>query len=178
MDESFRDQLVALLPRLRRFALGLTGSRDLGDDLVQAACERAIANCDKWQPGSRLDSWMFRLTRNIFLNDVRARGVRGVPLELAAAEGLSLGDSENRMVAQLTLEKVRHCIARLPEEQRSALLLVTVEGLPYEEAAEVLGLPLGTLTSRLGRARLALRQMLDGGAVVQAFTPRRKTEGK
>ena len=177
MDESFRDQLVALLPRLRRFALGLTGSRDEGDDLVQAACERAIVNCDKWQPGTRLDSWMFRLTRNLFLNDIRAKGVRGVPMELAAAEGLSLGDAENGMVAQLTLEKVRHCISRLPEEQRSALLLVTVEGLPYEEAAEVLGLPLGTLTSRLGRARLALRQMLDGGAVVKAFTPRRKSEG-
>jgi len=154
--------MLALLPRLRRFAYGLTGSIDEGDDLVQITCERAIRNIDTWQVGTRLDSWMYRIARNQFLNQVRASKLRGQRLEAEDIDRHIYVDGARAMEAQLTLNAVRDQIARLPEEQRSILLLVCVEGLSYKEVAAVLDLPMGTVTSRLARARMALKDGLDG----------------
>jgi len=164
--------MLALLPRLRRFAYGLTGSVDRGDDLVQATCERAIRSIDTWRAGTRLDSWMYRIARNQFLNQVRAAKVRGQHLEIADIDRNLHTDGAGAMEAHLTLAAVRRVAARLPEEQRTILVLVCVEGLSYGEVAEILDLPIGTVTSRLARARMALKEALDG-TTTSAGTPRR-----
>jgi len=164
VDVKFRAQLVALLPRLRRFACGLTGSVDEGDDLVQSAVERALARVDQFEPGSRLDSWMYRILQTIWIDRLRRRrrGEIGVdPADLTEYAG---GDAEREAEARLHLVEVRRAIARLPAEQRAVLLLVSVEGVAYKQAAEILDLPLGTVMSRLARARIALGKDLESGA--------------
>ncbi len=168
MDEAIRREMLVLLPRLRRFAHALTGSADDGDDLVQATCERAIRHIDKWQPGTRLDSWMFRIARNLNLNNLRARGVRGEHLAPVDAEEHLAVDGVRAMESQLTLGAVRRFIAALPEQQRSVLLLVCVEGLSYKEVSAILELPIGTVTSRLARARITLKALMEGGGTVPA----------
>ena len=163
MDAQLRSHLSSLLPRLRRFALGLTGSRDEGDDLVQATYERAIAHIGQWEAGTRLDSWMYRIMRNTHLNVLRGRKVRGTLVDPKDAEEALGVDARPGLEARLTLAKVRQCIDRLPEDQKAILMLVCVEGQTYDEAAATLELPLGTVTSRLARARTALRAMMEGG---------------
>ena len=162
MDEGIREEMVEALPRLRRFAYGLTGSLADGDDLVQATCERAIANLDKWQPGTRLDSWMFRIAQNLHLNARRDAGSRSRKLAELAEGTAHSQDGRKTMEERATLDTVRRFVAQMPEEQRSLMLLVCVEGFSYKEAAEITGLPMGTVTSRIGRARAALREHLDG----------------
>jgi RNA polymerase sigma-70 factor, ECF subfamily len=159
----FSDQLIAVLPRLRRFARGLTGSMVEADDLVQAACERALARRHQFQEGTRFDSWMFRIVQTIWIDQVRARTVRKEDAEDA---GSRLGSDEavRRVEARLALSEVRRAVERLPPDQRAALLLVTVEGLSYREAAEVVQVPVGTIMSRLARARIALQAQLEAGA--------------
>ncbi len=130
---------------------------------MQATCERAIGRIDTWEPGTRLDSWMYRIARNIFLNEMRARKVRREHLKLFDPEETVVVDGVRAMESRLTFARVRDLVARLPEEQRTVLLLVCVEGLAYKEVAEVLDLPMGTVTSRLARARLALKEVLAGG---------------
>jgi RNA polymerase sigma-70 factor (ECF subfamily) len=165
----FGDQLVAVLPRLRRFARGLAGSASEADDLVQAACERALARAHQFQEGTRFDSWMFRIVQTIWIDQLRARDVRK---EGGDVEDERLGsDAAVRSVeARLALSEVRRAVDRLPAEQRSVLMLVTVEGLSYKEAAEVAGVPVGTIMSRLARARIALQQQLESGAGVRRST--------
>lgn len=162
MDAHLRSHLASLLPRLRRFALALTGSRDEGDDLVQATYERAIAHIGQWEAGTRLDSWMYRIMRNTHLNVIRGRKVRGVLVAPEDAEAALGVDSRPGIEAKLTWAKARRCIDSLPEEQKAILVLVCIEGQTYEEAAATLELPLGTVTSRLARARAALRAMMEG----------------
>ncbi len=159
-----RAQLVALTPRLRRFGYALTGSRDDGDDLVQSAYVRALANLERWQPGSRLDSWMFRIMQNLWIDQVRARRVRGTPTGPEALENLAGSDGTTTMEARLMLKRVRHEIAGLPEDQRSVLALVSIDGMSYREAAEALGIPIGTVMSRLARARAKLADTLAAPA--------------
>ena len=161
----FGDQLVAVLPRLRRFARGLSGSMVEADDLVQAACERALARRHQFQEGTRFDSWMYRIVQTIWIDQIRARNIRKEEAEIA--EGRSGSDEPVRRVeARLALEEVRRAVGCLPPDQRAALLLVTVEGLSYREAAEVVQVPVGTIMSRLARARMALQVQLEAGAGV------------
>lgn len=160
--ETVRWEVVALLPRLRRFALSLTGNAADADDLVQDAVERGLRNLHKWQRGTRLDSWMFRLTQNIWIDAVRARKVRkAVSLDTDEAVVVSV-DGARAMEARLTFTATAAAMAKLPEEQRVAVALVLVDGMAYRDAAEVLGVPIGTLTSRLFRARAALAAALGG----------------
>jgi RNA polymerase sigma-70 factor, ECF subfamily len=158
----FSDQLIAVLPRLRRFARGLTGSTSEADDLVQAACERALARRHQFQEGTRFDSWMFRIVQTIWIDQIRAREVRKEDGELVEGR---LGSDEpvRRIEARLSLGEVRRAVDRLPADQRAALLLVTVEGLSYKEAAAVAAVPVGTIMSRLARARVALQLQLEAG---------------
>jgi RNA polymerase sigma-70 factor (ECF subfamily) len=159
----FSEQLIAVLPRLRRFARGLTGSMVEADDLVQAACERALSRRQQFQEGTRFDSWMFRIVQTIWIDQIRARTVRKEEAE--GAEGrLGSDEAVRRVEARLALGEVRRAVDRLPPDQRAALLLVTVEGLSYREAAEVAQVPVGTIMSRLARARMALQVQLDAGA--------------
>jgi RNA polymerase sigma-70 factor, ECF subfamily len=165
VNARFRDQLIAVLPRLRRFARGLTGSVVEADDLVQAACERGLARRHQFQEGTRFDSWMFRIVQTIWIDQVRARSVRKEEAEIAG-ERVGSDEPVRRVEARLALDEVRRAVGRLPPDQRTALLLVTVDGLSYKEAAEVVQVPVGTIMSRLARARLALQQQLEAGAGV------------
>ena len=160
------DRLIAVLPRLRRFARGLAGSAAEADDLVQAACERALARAHQFQEGTRFDSWMFRIVQTIWIDQLRARDVRKEESE-AAEERLGSDAPVRGAEARIALGEVRRAVERLPAEQRATLMLVTVEGLSYKEAAEVAGVPVGTIMSRLARARIALQQQLDAGAGVR-----------
>jgi RNA polymerase sigma-70 factor, ECF subfamily len=161
VSNRFSDQLIAVLPRLRRFARGLTGSAIEADDLVQAACERALAREHQFQEGTRFDSWMFRIVQTIWIDQIRARDVRKEDGD--TAERLGSDEPVRRVEARLALDEVRRAVDRLPTDQRIALLLVTVDGLSYKEAAEVVGVPVGTIMSRLARARIALLQQLEAG---------------
>lgn len=166
MSEAFRDQLIAVLPRLRRFARGLTGSVVEADDVVQAACERALARAHQFQEGTRFDSWMFRIVQTIWIDQIRSRDIRK---EGGEDEGLHVGTDEpvRRAEARLALGEVQAALAELPIEQRTALLLVTVDGLSYKEAAEIAGVPVGTIMSRLARGRLALLAKLEEGGALR-----------
>jgi RNA polymerase sigma-70 factor, ECF subfamily len=150
------------LPRLRRFARGLSGSVADADDLVQAACERALARQHQFQEGTRFDSWMFRIVQTIWIDQVRSRDVRKEDGDIAE-DRLGSDEPARRVEARLALDEVRRALDRLPPDQRTALLLVTVEGLSYKEAAEVVQVPVGTIMSRLARARIALQMQLEAG---------------
>ena len=156
-----REELAKLLPRLRRFARTVTRHREDADDLVQTAVERALVHIDQWQPGTRLDSWVFRIMKNAWIDEVRARARRDDVLVPEEA-GELVGDAPmDRHLERLALQQA---MQRLNEDQRLAVGLVLVEGLPYKEAAQVLDIPVGTLTSRLARAREALQSVLDAQA--------------
>jgi RNA polymerase sigma factor (sigma-70 family) len=154
LSDPFERDLLAMLPRLRRFAAGLAGNSFDGDDLCQTTIERALANRDKWQAGTRLDSWMYRIMRNLWIDEARSRKRRGQTFAEEEA-GLSVG-ADGAQEAQVELGNVDRAMARLPAEQREAVLLVMVEGYGYREAAEIIGCPVGTLNSRLVRGRDAL----------------------
>lgn len=156
--ENLRREMVDLLPRLRRFGRTVTRHREDADDLVQIAVERALLRADQWQPGTRLDSWMFRIMQNAWIDEVRSRARHAltfVPEEQGEPVGVSTTD------AQIDAIAVRNAVAQLGEDQRMVVGLVLVEGLPYKEAAAVLDIPIGTLTSRLARAREALQAILS-----------------
>ncbi|MHA6766611.1 RNA polymerase sigma factor [Sphingobium ummariense] len=161
---SFESDLLAILPRLRRFAASLSQDRADGDDLCQAALEKALRARDQWQPGTRLDSWMYRIIRNVWIDEGRARQ-RAARTFAPEEAGAHVGDAGDRGVeAHVMLSDVDRAMQALPPEQREAIALVLVEGLSYKEAAEVLGVPMGTLTSRLVRGRGALIAMLGEAA--------------
>lgn len=161
-EDPFLTGLTELLPRMRRFASGLARNPVDADDLCQAAVERALIARGQWQPGTRLDSWMYRIMRNLWIDEARARTRRGktfVDEEAGFAVG-AMGAQE----AQVELSNVDRAMQTLPDEQREAVLLVLVEGYKYAEAAEIVGCPIGTLTSRLLRGREALMVKLGEAA--------------
>jgi RNA polymerase sigma-70 factor (ECF subfamily) len=154
--QSFESGLSVLLPRLRRFAHGL--SRDVADadDLVQMTVERALRSKDQWQEGTRLDSWLYRIMRNLWIDTVRARG-RQMLREAPAEDGEQIGhDPRSGVEAAIDLRRIMQAMAKLPDEQREVVALILIEGFGYREAAEILDLPIGTVSSRLVRGRTAL----------------------
>jgi RNA polymerase sigma-70 factor (ECF subfamily) len=160
LSQSFGEQLLGLLPRLGRFARGLTGSTEDANDLVQTACQRALEREHQWMPGTRLDSWMFRIVRTVWIDELRGRKVRQGRGVVDAEEEIVV-DGPRMIESRLTLDTVRRAVAKLPEAQREVLLLVCVEGLSYRETAETLGLPMGTVMSRLARARLTIARLTE-----------------
>ena len=157
-----RAELMSLIPRLRRFALAMTGSRADGDDLVQDTLERALLRLDQWRPDTKLDAWVFRIAKNLWIDQIRSRRARErvvVNDPDADAPGI---DGCGAMEAALTLSKALQALASLPEEQRIVITLVQIEGFTYREAAEILGIPEGTVTSRLVRARAAIEAQVLG----------------
>jgi len=163
VSKRFSDQLIAVLPRLRRFAAGLTRSASEADDVVQAACERALAREHQFQEGTRFDSWMFRIVQTIWIDQLRARDTRKEDGDIAE-DRLGTDEPVRRVEARLALAEVRRAVSLLPPDQRVTLMLVTVEGLSYKQAADVTGVPVGTIMSRLARARVALQQLLQAGS--------------
>jgi RNA polymerase sigma-70 factor (ECF subfamily) len=163
--DEFGKQMVAFLPRLSGFAYSLTGNADQRDDLVQETCARALAHKDQWRPGTRLDSWMFRIAQNLWLDWKRAwkraNRFRGEPVDIESVDNLVGSDGSSVTESRLTLAEVLRGLDQLSTDHRVLIGLVCVDGLTYQEAADVLGLPLGTVMSRLARARLVLHDAIN-----------------
>jgi RNA polymerase sigma factor (sigma-70 family) len=161
-SRSFERELTALLPRMRRFAHALSRNSADADDLVQATVERALRSREQWQPGTRLDSWLYRIMRNLWIDTTRARG-RKERVEAPAEEAETVGeDPREAMDSSLELKRAMAAMERLPEEQREVVALILIEGFGYREVSEMLALPIGTVSSRLVRGRTALLAMLGG----------------
>lgn len=161
MLEEFGAQLVALLPNLRRFALSLTRSRDSADDLVQVTCEKAIAAHASFEKGTRLDAWLFRIMRNSWIDMIRRNKTQGETIEIDEHPEVLVTDGVAIVDSTLMLKAVGGIIDSLPLEQREVLLLVCVEEMSYKQAAEVLDVPIGTVMSRLARARITISKALE-----------------
>ena len=146
------------MPRLRRFAVGLSGNPSDGDDLCQMTIERALSNRSKWIAGTRLDSWMYRIMRNIWIDEGR-KVTRSRETFVAEEAGAGIG-GDGAQEAAVELSNVDRAMQKLPEDHREAVLLGMVEGYAYKEAAEIVGCPVGTLNSRLVRGRDALMGLL------------------
>jgi len=162
VTDEFRTWMVELLPRLRRFAVALTGDLDQADDLVQETCARALSRVEQWQPGTRLDSWMYRIAQNLWLDRARAKKVRGEQVDVEAAEAVAGPDGRDVVESRLTLDAVNTAMAHLPDDQRVLIALVCIDGLSYKEAADITQTPIGTVMSRLARARRELHELLEG----------------
>ena len=151
--------MVELIPRLRRYARALVGDRAAADDLVQDTLERAWTKLHLYRRGTDLRAWLFTVMHNVFVNQLRAARP-GAPLD----EQMPELAQPARDTERLELRDLDHAIHRLPPEQREVLLLVVLEEMSYEQAAGALGIPIGTVMSRLARAREKLRSMLSGQA--------------
>ncbi len=146
-------EIISVLPRVRRFALALCRSAEEADDLVQSACERALTAADGFVPGTRLDSWLYRIVRNLWYDRLRRRRTRGTELDVDAVTDLVAPGAGEQAQQRRLLAQVWEVVGTLPRDQREVLILVCVEELSYREAAEVLEIPVGTVMSRLSRAR-------------------------
>jgi RNA polymerase sigma-70 factor (ECF subfamily) len=155
------DEIESCVPALRRYARALTHDADLADDLVQDALERAIGKRRLWRPVGSVRAWVFRILLNVYRNELRRR--RRLPVALPLDAGSVASDAPAAPYGRLALAETARAMQALPSEQREALLLVAVEGMSYAEAAAVLGIPSGTLMSRLARARAALRRATEEG---------------
>lgn len=154
MSPSVRSELPILLPRLRRYAYALCQSSALADDLVQSACERALLQSSSWTPGTRLDAWVFRIIRNCWIDGVRRARVQA-EVEGAEASDMVI-DGERHALSRVEFSQIAERVEDLPWEQREVLLLVCVDELSYRETADILNVPIGTVMSRLARARKRL----------------------
>ncbi|MGH7062867.1 MAG: sigma-70 family RNA polymerase sigma factor [Stellaceae bacterium] len=155
----FAELLEHEIPRLRRYARALTRDTALADDLVQNCLVRALAKQHLWQAGTDLRAWLFTILHNQNVNDVRRSVREGVTVPVEDAAGM-LTVSDKTEVS-LQLRDLDRAIAELPAEQRQVILLVGLEGMRYDEAASVLGIPIGTVRSRLSRGRESLRELMD-----------------
>ena len=157
-----QEQLPTLLPRLRRFAMTLTRSEADADDLVQTALEKAIQRWNQWQPGTRLDSWLYRIIHTSRIDDLRLKRTRTAHVEWTEEQqGLAAPEDVERSVfAAHTLAATLAAMESLSESERALLGLVCVDGMSYRDAAETLEMPIGTVMSRLARARKKLHQMV------------------
>ncbi len=159
---SIGTELIALLPRLRRYALKVSRSPEAADDLVQAACERALVGEEK-VGGAPFDVWMFCIMRNLHIDSLRRQKTRGETFDVDDHAEVPGDDGRQVTESRLMLDRVSQAIDALPEEFRDVLLLVCVEEFSYREAAEILGIPIGTVMSRLARARLRLAEATGMG---------------
>ena len=153
------DRMVKILPRLRRFVYSLTNGADFGEDLIQETYVRALAHLDQWQPGSRLDSWMFRIARNLWIDHMRAEKFRGEPVDIAAVDDLLSCDGQLVAENRIMLEELGKDIAELSKDQRNVIKWVWGYGMSYKETGKILNLPAGTVMSRMARVRDALQRV-------------------
>jgi RNA polymerase sigma-70 factor (ECF subfamily) len=158
VENTLRDRMLAAVPSLRAFAISLTGNRDRADDLVQDTLMRAWANIDRFERGTNLEAWLFTILRNRFHSEYRSRRREVEDADGSYAARLKTHPDQQ---AHLDYEDFRTALAKLPPDQREALLLVGAQGMSHEEAAEVCNVPLGTVKSRVNRARSRLAALLD-----------------
>lgn len=156
MQDRFVEDVIALLPNLKRFALSLCKRPDIADDLVQITAERAFRARDRFDPATRLEAWLFRILRNAWIDMIRRDTSRGTTVDIHEIPQADPVDSAAQTEDRLMLQSVQAAMRDLPEDQRAVLHLVCVEGVSYAEAAETLEIPTGTVMSRLSRARQAL----------------------
>lgn len=150
--------ILAELPRLRRYARALVGDRAAADDLVQDTLERAWSRFAQWRPGSDLRAWLFGIMHNLRVDQLRRPGLKTLPMDEEEFEVPTRATQTDR----LEVGDLESALARLPEEQRAVLLLVALEEMSYDEVASTLGIPTGTVMSRLSRGRERLRLILEG----------------
>ncbi len=177
-ENVLRQQMVMLLPRMRRFACNLAGDTDRGDELVQMACERALKRLAQFRDGTRLDSWMYRIIHTQWIDRLRRRKTRDAHARNSQAAHLKgrVADYPSRRVE--TLVDIRDAMATLPPEHRAAISLVVVEGYTYAEAAAILETPAGTVASRVARARQELSRRLRSDHLRSHFKVHDGARGK
>ena len=158
----FKDGLIREIPNLRAFAASLSGSMQLADDLVQDTLLKAWGNSDKFEPGTSLRAWLFTILRNTYYSLYRKRGREVQDSEGTYAERMATHGNQE---SHLDLADFRKALAKLPEEQREVLIMVGATGLSYEEAADICGVAIGTIKSRVNRARTKLAELLSIGSV-------------
>jgi RNA polymerase sigma-70 factor (ECF subfamily) len=158
LDPRLRDEILAAIPSLRAFAMSLASSADRADDLVQDTLVRAVTNIHRFEVGTNLNAWLFTILRNLFHSEYRRRRREVEDADGSYAARLPVLPEQG---AHLDFEDFRKALAGIPLDQREALLLVGAEGLSYEEAAQVCGVAVGTIKSRVNRARSRLAQMLS-----------------
>ena len=158
-DEDFKTQLAAVIPQLRAFGRSLSGNRDTGDDLVQETLLKAWAARDRYEAGTNLRAWTFIILRNLFLSQMRRNRFRGEWDDVVADRILSAPAGQDK---QVELGDLHRALQFLPESQREALILVGAGGFAYEEAAEICGVAVGTIKSRVARGRVALEAVMMG----------------
>ncbi|WGF87223.1 RNA polymerase sigma factor [Marinivivus vitaminiproducens] len=161
MQDDVAQQIVALLPRLRRYALTLSRAADVADDLVQTACVRALSTRPDLDDGKRFEAWIFKVVRNLWLDLLRRRKVRGEEIDVGARDDLIVVQAEQDSERRMLLRSVATAMDDLPAEQREVVLLVCVEQVTYHEAATILDMPIGTVMSRLARARRRLAEAVE-----------------
>ena len=160
----FREELRQQIGPLRRVCVGLAGNRDRGEDLLQSTLERALAKQALFTPGTRLDHWLYRIARNLLIDELRkARSRAGQGDAPVEPDQLAGSDGNRILEARSELSRAGQALAALPLEYREVFVLVVIEGHGYREAAEVLAIPIGTVMSRIARARAAIAGSLRGG---------------
>ena len=158
LTDSLRDDILASVPSLRAFAISLSGNGDRADDLVQETLLRAIANIDSFQPGSNLPAWLFTILRNEFYSQMRKRGREVQDTDGAFTERLAVHPSQYGV---MDLADFKKALDALPDDQREAIILIGASGFSYEEAAEICDCAVGTMKSRVSRARTRLQDLLQ-----------------
>ena len=161
-NDDFRDQLGGVIPHLRAFGRSLSGSRDMADDLVQETLLKAWAARNRFHAGTSMRAWTFTILRNLFLSQMRRARFKGDWDDLAAERSLAAPASQHGSV---DLSDMQRALMELPETQREALILVGAGGFAYEEAAEICGVAVGTIKSRVARGRVALEELMQGGTL-------------
>ena len=156
-NKPVRDVMLAAVPSLRAFAISLCGNVDRADDLVQEALLRAWANLDSFQPGTNMSAWLFTILRNLFRSEYRKRRREVEDADGSYAESLTSLPEQN---SRLEIDEFREALKLLPAEQRESLILVGASGFSYEEAAQICGCAVGTIKSRVNRARTRLAELL------------------
>ena len=160
MNDRFSQDLIDFMPNLRRFAISLCRSRDIADDLVQITAEKAFAARDRFDPDTRLDAWLFRIMRNSWIDMTRRKKNQGTQINIDDAPDAATVDGRQTTETSLMLKSVRKAMDDLPQDQREVMLLICVEEMSYKEAAAVLDSPIGTVMSRLSRARVTIAEKL------------------
>jgi RNA polymerase sigma-70 factor, ECF subfamily len=158
LDPSVREAILAAVPSLRAFAISLSGNVDRADDLVQETMLRALANIHSFQPGTNMSAWLFTILRNLFRSEYRKRRREVEDTDGSFAEGLK---SHPEQLGRVEFQEFRAALSQLPAEQREALILVGASGFSYEEAADICDCAVGTIKSRVNRARSRLAKLLS-----------------
>src|SRR5215470_17981752 len=158
LDPALREALLAAVPSLRAFAISLSGNVDRADDLVQETLLRALAHIDSFEPGTNMSAWLFTILRNLFRSEYRKRRREVEDADGSYAEMLKTQPSQEERVE---FQEFREALAKLPPDQREALILVGASGFSYEEAADICGCAIGTIKSRVNRARTRLAELMQ-----------------